>query len=406
MSLYRTVILSAMLTLLASLCSCGSDEPVTRGEGDGKVQLVLNIMTNNPAFEGPTRADSHSFEDPINEWECVKTMRVIIVRNDAGHIVEHNTPLDVPLNADPGMPVRNQRFEVAGGEEKGIWLIANEESLSESDRAIIEGMTAGSVFDESKLTGMTVSTADNRVLYDNTAENGKTYLPLCEQFTVDVTEAKSGTETTTQDATFFVTRAAVKYSFSIDPASYVDPDAKNNPGYRISKITVTGLANKQYLMPNSTVYSPAKNIPLAADEKGRVITSYKVPDDITTGPYTFLPPETFGMNGKKSSGTADGDTGGTDVTTNRTGSWAPLLYFAESPLPSGDKGFEVTVEVLKDGDDEPITFGPAPLTNLPSLPRNTHVKINFKFNPYGLVCTVALVPYTGVWLYPDFGLDN
>lgn len=405
MSLYRTVILSAMLTLLASLCSCVSDEPETRGEGDGRVRLVLNIMTNNPAFENPTRADDYSFEDPINEWECVKTMRVIIVRNDAGMIVEHNTLVDVPLNADPGMPVRNQQFDVAGGETKGIWLIANEESLPESDRAILDGIAVGSEFQDSQLTGMTVSTADNRVLYDNTAETGKTYLPLCEQFTVDVTEAKSGTETTTQDATFFVTRAAVKYSFSIDPESYVDPDAKNNPGYRVSKITVTGLANKQYLMPNATVYSPEKMTPLAADEKGRIIISYKVPDDITTGPYTFTPPETFGVNGIRAAGTGDGETGGTKVTTNRTGNWTPLLYFAESPLPSGD-GYEVTVDVLKDGDDEPIQFGPTLLPNLPSLPRNTHVKVNFKFNPYGLVCTVALVPYTGVWLYPSFGLDS
>lgn len=390
---------SILLCCLGMLPSCSSDsEPPMPGEGDGNVKLLLNLMVSSSGDRqamkapGADNAAAYDFELPDHNWEGVRTLRVIIVRKELG-TVEHNTLLSIdnPLTE----LIENQVFYVKGGERKQIYFIANEESLTSGQIGILKGISVGGPMPD-VITDI-VMQSNGPVFIDNSAltaqdiKDGKgSNIPMAEQFEKDIIEPASKTGTTTQRETFFITRSSVKFSFTIDPASFSDEKVKNPRSFQITELTVTGLANQEYLFPTNTTYAPAKNEVSTNKYSGRLITAYSCPAATATSSYTFLPTN-FGQNLSK--------------TTSYDMAYAPAVYFHESPVPSTG-GYTLTLKAFRQGDPEPFNFGPVVLPNLSSLPRNTHVKVNLKFNAHGVSCTVALVPYTGVWLFPTFGIDS
>ena len=94
--------------------------------------------------------------------------------------------------------------------------------------------------------------------------------------------------------------------------------------------------------------------------------------------------------------------------------WFRPCIFAKAPNPTSTEPYSLTMTISgKDKDSEgndifvdTHTFGPVELPNLPFLPRNTHVVINIHLTGTDIECTVKLVPYTGIWLDPDFGIDR
>lgn len=423
MTLRYLKILIITLGLCLSMSSCIYDSEPEPVKGDGTVKLRLNFTVSDPksADASPeqtlpemTRADEWSYEAPATEWEGVKSLRIIIVRPEASGIVEYNQHIDIASANRLDKRHGYYEYKVAGGERKLIYIFANEESMPAETEALLTGIRPGTAMPD--LSGITIG--DGTILIDNTGDEAcKRYLPMSEVFTENIIDSTKGEEDAVQEAEYFITRGAVKFSFEIDPESLkwdVDKPESETTGdgeetgsdgeegdeeenvytpkagnWRVSKITVTGLADKEYLLPNETIYSPAKYTATTEPLGGRAITDYITPADATTASYTFLP-EKFGLN--------------QNPTGEYESAYAPQLYFNESPIPADGKGYMLGIELTRDSTGDLITFDPVTLPNLPALPRNTHVKIVIKFIGHELKCEAILLPYTGVWLNPDFGL--
>lgn len=365
---------------------CGAEhvipeEPVE----DGLAVMCLNIGLADAIGGELTRAsevDSENyFEDPETEFEKINTLRIIIVDSEGN--VEHNRYLPF---SESVAAVRSV-FKVKKLEKKQIYLFANELSKSEWDNNGYYDFTKlvkGVPFPAEEIVALTVGADENGVLFDNSGER-KTYIPLNEHFDVELTSQTPGTEEEPSETfNLFITRAAVKFTFSIDAGSEVGSNS-----FHIEKILFSRVGGTEFLLPNETVYDPGKDLTSDFPKGGRFITSYSLPQDAGGSSYTFFP-QSFGK--------------GSDGTAQRTATYSPYIYFAESK-PVGNNGYEVSLKVRRDDDDEEFDFGPVRLPNLPDFPRNTHVKVNFRFNSYGVECTVTLVPYIGVWLNPIFGID-
>ena len=99
---------------------------------------------------------------------------------------------------------------------------------------------------------------------------------------------------------FFITRAAVKFSFNIK--------SDYGEGLYLKSLTFNSLADREYFLPKSTVYSPAKptfhkdgnsarptapktsdtgDTSIDPDLSGRFITKYDIPEDAKHSPFTF-----------------------------------------------------------------------------------------------------------------------
>lgn len=374
-----------VLALIAT--GCGSDAMTAPEEpvDDGTAVVSLNIGLADALGEFRTRDavvdDENYFEDPESEYEKIKSLRIIIV--DAAGNVEHNRY--IPLQTTSTL-VRSV-FRVKKLERKQIYLFANELPKSEwngNGYYGFESLVTGDPFPSEAVAGLTLEADENGVLFDNTGASG-TYIPLNEHFEVTLTKDEPGDENNPSETfNLFVTRAAVKFTFSIDPKSEVGSST-----YKVEEIHFSRVGGKEYLLPNGTVYDPGKYLTSGFPKNGRFITEYSLPSEAGGKPYRFNP-ESFGK--------------GADDGVARSDRYSPYIYFAESKPETGGY-YEVSLKVKRDDDDKVFDFGPVRLPNLPDFPRNTHVKVNFRFNSYGLECAVVLVPYIGVWLNPIFGID-
>lgn len=393
------------LPVVATSCA-DSPEPPLSSEKEGLVNLRLKVNINNPApAASASRATypygeypsgyPYGFEDVATVYEGINTLRIILV--DPNGVVEGNKTMTFSDKIpDSTSSYGEFHFTVKGGEKKRVYAIANEASIVSDDPAApapdFTSYLPGTTLTPAMAEAMIISTPTN-LFIDNTGSDKK-YIPLSEFFDVYVNEPVAGSDNT-QSETLFVNRAAVKWAFATE---WVGDAASQLHGLHLTEITVTGLASAQYLFPNSTTYDPGKYTDaLTVNSSTRkVVTAYECPplsqyNDTTS--YTFTP-DNFGLN-----------FGDTKFATT----YAPELYFHESPIPN-DGIYRISAKGYLTGDDEstatPLEFGPVALPNLPSLPRNTFVVVNFQFTPYTLNLEVTLVPYIGVWLDPIFGLDT
>ena len=93
---------------------------------------------------------------------------------------------------------------------------------------------------------------------------------MSEYFDIPIADASSygDGQQPIQSETLFVTRSTVKFAFYIDSDNTISTES-----FRFAEIAISGLAEKQYLFPCNTTYSPAK-YPLNVNSDGRVITTY------------------------------------------------------------------------------------------------------------------------------------
>lgn len=359
--------IATLIVLAFSLFSCGNDgtdEPVV---SDGMVNMVISVASIDSQPSVPTRADETYFEDPVSRFERIHTLRYIIVRPDGK--VEHNYFVTTAM-ADNGVDYHNNiTFKVVGGEKKQIYIIANEASVPGYD---FGQFVAGAPFKAAEAESLTlVAPQPGMPLFDNSDESTAHYLPMAEHFEVNVTRPSETSDGPTyQYETLFITRSTVKFSFSaqVSPVSPSDIVLK--------KVIFNNIGDRQFLFPKNTEYSPSK-YPVSGSD--RIITAYDVPDGAETSQLPFdldwnFPPMTAG--GK--------------VTSSS-------LYFPETAF-SGK--YSATIVVGVDGEDFEYT---ADLPNLPSLPRNTHVKVDMVLKGHSVTCVVDVAQYIGVTLEPEFG---
>ncbi|MDE5688366.1 MAG: hypothetical protein K2I18_07065 [Paramuribaculum sp.] len=432
------------LCLLAGLTgiSCDGDRNADTPDpipAEKMVNLTFSVVAPDAVRQSESRAlvttpdKDNYFEREASKYEKIHTLRIIILRpgtdfqgnpvkdkdgkpildndgNPYDKIIEHNRFFT--FNDNGVVRYDDMNIKVHGGENKTIYIIANEEGINsnrpEGETAVnLSDLTPDKPYVKDTIEDIEIHAAGG-ILYDNRPEAAKkTYIPMAEVYkdvyiempeTPDLREQKVGP--------FFITRAAVKFSFNIK--------SDYGEGLYLKSLTFNSLADREYLLPRNTTYEPEKptfgqngitgdtdgiknpsntgNSDIVPDLSGRFITKYDIPEDANHSPFTFV------FN--------DEDKLGKEVPTEIS----LLIYFCESKfLPlDGETDKPYSVELVlhtKFGDKTVVaTSEKLALGNLPILPRNTHVKINIDLGKND--ATVELVPYTGVWLNPDFGIDR
>lgn len=372
-----------ILALVMTACVYDDDQPsVCPPDGNddpAMVSLIFSVAaldSDAPQSRAPEVSDTTYFENAISDYENIHTLRIILVRPNG--YVEHNMGLTHFADGVSTDHVNNIVMKVHSGEDKQVFVIANEESVDFDFSSA--GIPVGVMFPFDDIEKLQLKASEpGKPLYDNTG-TAKSYLPMSEQFLVHVDEpAPDQVGDFYQYAKLFVTRTTVKFTVT------AKAEATNPNQFEIVGITFNKIGNTQYLFPKNTVYDSPK-YPISSDP--RFITAYDVPAD-TVNTVLSLPLPEGGWVFRPNSGDEHAMT--------------PALYFPETAI-KGD--YTVTVSVRFPGiGDEPVDLT-AKLPNLPSLPRNTHVKINLSFGEYGIKCIVDVVPYTQVTLDPVFGFDE
>lgn len=383
-------LVATLFLALALGCSCSrEEEPSPDAEDVGKVNLILKMSvniggsyTNDDPDTGGTRAGEVGFEEPLKPWEGVKSLRVIIVRPGSNNLVEHNEKYLFPEDEQIWEGAKQYEYEVVGGEYKRVYLIGNEDSLGESFTDRLKEIQVGENL-PMNLDNVGISYDGNAPYITNTATEGK-YVPLSEifEFRVKASKPNGSKDENKDEANLFITRIASKFSFTVKS---IPEDLFSERGMKITDLTVSGMADREWFFPHNTFYSPAKFEISTNPLNGRLITSFSTPAETKTFSYNFKP-ASFGIKG----GSAN---------TDLTAAYAPLEYFLESPA----NGFTLTGTAVSNGLERPFS---ATLPNLPRMPRNTHTVVNLTFKGENLEVEVNVVPYTSVVLEPIFGLEG
>lgn len=426
MNLKKIYILFSIITTL-TFSSCifenGSDcpdQPDSTMLSDGDVYLNLTVGVLSGADDAMSRADDivddeNYFEGPDSKYEQIKTLRIIIVRGEqnedtkeanvpylpeANGIIEHNRLFK--FSDDGGVLFDNLIFKVHSGEDKTIYLIANEAFVTENAGINFDELVEGTDYnsyndaDGGFIERIELTAKEgNNILINNSDPDKCTFIPMSEvfDFNVPFQPRKVGKPVIEEiKKTFFLTRAAVKFSFSIAAVNGGIALGKFE-NYYVTDVTFNQIADREYLLPRDTEYSPDDDLDSDYDFNGRFITSYTIPPDASHNVLTF--------QGRDESIPRDKDTPLV---------WSVPYYFCESQFnPSAEKPYSISITVkAKDADgnwinDSEYTFEAATLQNLSLLPRNTHVRVVMQIWKYDIEAMVTLVPYIGVNLHPSFG---
>ena len=135
-------IVSVLGVCLLLICGCDgrSDEGLS-SDGPDAVYLDINVALRDAPVSGRSvsgRADEDPSYDQVTDAEKMHTLRVILVRPDGR--VEHNVYLDL-TNAPVSDRYGKIRLKVQGNEEKTIYLLGNETSVS-VELPAVEGETS------------------------------------------------------------------------------------------------------------------------------------------------------------------------------------------------------------------------------------------------------------------------
>ncbi|MCM1349189.1 MAG: hypothetical protein NC338_07230 [Firmicutes bacterium] len=387
MKTFLNIALLFMLTISVIGCSSDSsfaEEPAA--DDSEMVNFSISVYAGDPEAKPSARSAASRvgslpgddyFEDAQNQYERMRTLRVIIVRPDG--TVEHNEYLQKTIPAAGLGEYNDIQLRVHGGETKKVYLFANEASMLTSGPGLppynFNSIRIGTKFPTEEIAALTLKCDAGQPLIDNTGGN-KMYIPMTEQFDIDVRAPKPDGTDLYQSANLFITRAAVKFSF------HVQITENPHETFTIEEFQLSMLGNSEYLLPTNCEYVPAKYPVYFAD---RYIKSYSVPATAVNTACSFYPAITFTPTSP----------------LNTFTDYAPALYFPETALAAGGA---FSVKMRLKGDDYYVSS--AKLPNLPALPRNTHVKINVTIARADLIFTVDVVPYASVPLNPQFGFDE
>lgn len=418
--------------MLWSACGDGQQTDAPRYMPVRKtVNLVFSVGIADDGSDVASRAltetgDRDYFEREATRYEKIHTLRIIILRpeevidEDGKYVptgnkeVEYNSFYE--LASDGTNFYDDLTFEVIGNENKRIYIIANEKGVNVNRQTNINFDSIaipGKRYTPGTIESIQINAAADGLVWDNSSlvpTQSHHYIPMAEVYD-DIYVVEPLHEYYHQKVgPFFITRASVKFSFSI-----VAEGPENS--FTLKKIHFNSLANTEYLLPNHTVYETTKDIETGLpnytgapdkDLEGRVITSFDVPADVKYKDFTF-------------------DLATPVSITKTPQTFTPLLYFCEGKLgapvgpssgadgtalmpPETAQPYSVGITVgytTTDNEgktvEEEYTYSAKPLDNLPFLPRNTHVKVNLKLTKTDITAEVDVLPYTCIELTPGFG---
>lgn len=356
-----------------------------------RVRISFSVVAPSAANPPESRTSPSDTPDYGNyfengtQYELIKQLRVIILRPDGE--VEQNRLVKL----DNGSVIRydNLDFMVYAGERKKIYILANAENLGYN----FDALTLGSYYVNTTMEDIIIdSTSGHNSIVDNTGST-KRYIPMSEVHEVMIEKPETLTETV-NIGPLFITRAAVKFSFEVS--------SEDNSGLYLKEITLNKIADKEFFIPRDTRYSPPKGSDPVLnwsgapqpDLYGRFITEFATPSYVSYSTVNFSPNAPLPLK------------------PGEPAVFSPAIYFCESKFsPSADNPYSVSITVAekdKGGNFANFfTFEPQVLTNLPILPRNTHVKVKIKIKEKTIqACEVDVLPYIGESLDPVFGIDR
>ncbi len=362
-SFFRKLIPGVFTLLMLGAGGCGSEKEEPLGPtGQENVELELNIgLLASRGQGGFTRASYPDFSLPDYPEEALNSLRVLIVEKSSGKVI-HNRAVVF----ENGIPQSDDMlFKVKTSSDYTLYLIGN--CRFEDYDIGIDKYPVGSSYsvgDETSVENTILKASTDGALFDNRVGE-KREIPLLEKFEIR-TIAPSGAETQRQPLNLFITRAAAKFSFSIKTSD----DFKTGTSRKLTSIKITGINDRQFLLPDQIIYEPSKSLAGSGPLEGRDITSFNVPATAKTSEYVFTLPEALSL-----------PTSGYE--------WNPEIYLAESTLP--EEGFLCSLSF----DNGESWLTPVKLPNLPyGLPRNTHAKINITIgNDNAIIADVKVLPW-------------
>lgn len=227
---YIFIILAATLAVLTGCSDSGSDGPAA----DISV-LHLRIRLGSTSR---SRAAGDEYEPdklPASDSEKMQSLRIIIL--DKNLRVEHNTLWD--LSSAPDVTFVGQDYPVRANEEKKIILVANEAGvgLTLPDGSV---MSASDYF--RNIDASIGKAVDLTELHQLTMEGGAggiaVPLPMSAIHSYTIGKAQS------YSATFYIHRAAVKYTFRFT-------NADTRSVRRITSVAVNHVASRLFFFPDA-----------------------------------------------------------------------------------------------------------------------------------------------------------
>lgn len=300
--------------------------------------------------------DDGDLENPVGDFEKLYRVR-LIVTNEAG-VVEANYVTfshEITVKLTTG----KKKLYIIGNE--GSWDDFGSFASGINWLSAAKGDNIGDVY-----TAMLNLSADHSVMEG-------TRLPITGTAEVELTEPQKP-EDINQSTEVWLHRAAVKFTFRM----------RNNTSrkYTVTDLSLGGMSTAMYLMP--------KGITMGGKD-GKTITAFDaVPDAATYDIVRTLAVELPA----KAAEAADGE-------------WIHLfdkpVYALEGKLLENNAPKNYPLSITLDG----LISSEMKLKEV-QLPRGTHVYVNITLNKIedlDFDWQIDLVPYAGVTLEPDFGLD-
>ena len=302
------------------------------------------------------RGDDGDLEDPVGDFEKLDRVR-LIVTNEAG-VVEANYVTfshEITVKLTTG--------------KKMLYIIGNEGSWDDFGSfasgidwlSAAKGDNIGDVY-----TAMLNLSAGHSVMEG-------TRLPITGSAEVELTEPQKP-EDINQSTEVWLHRAAVKFTFRM----------RNNTSrkYTVTDLSLGGMSTAMYLMP--------KGITMGGKD-GKTITAFDAVPDAAT--YDIVRTLAVELPAKAADAT--------------DGEWIHLfdkpVYALEGKLLENNAPKNYPLSITLDG----LISSEMKLKEV-QLPRGTHVYVNITLNKIedlDFDWQIDLVPYAGVTLEPDFGLD-
>lgn len=300
--------------------------------------------------------DDGDLENPVGDFEKLDRVR-LIVTNEAG-VVEANYVTfshEITVKLTTG----KKKLYIIGNE--GSWDDFGSFASGINWLSAAKGDNIGDVY-----SAMLNLSADHSVMEG-------TRLPITGTADVELTEPKTP-EDINQSTEVWLHRAAVKFTFRM----------RNNTSrkYTVTGLSLGGMSTAMYLMP--------KGITMGGKD-GKTITAFDAVPDAAT--YDIVRTLAVELPAKAADAT--------------DGEWIPLfdkpLYALEGKLLENNAPKNYPLSITLDG----LISSEMKLKEV-QLPRGTHVYVNITLNKIedlDFDWQIDLVPYAGVTLEPDFGLD-
>lgn len=300
--------------------------------------------------------DDGDLEDPVGDFEKLDRVR-LIVTNEAGVVEANYVTFSYEITVK--LTTGKKKLYIIGNE--GSWDDFGSFASGINWLSAAKGDNIGDVY-----TAM-LNLSDGHSVMEGTR------LPITGTAEVELTEPQKP-EDINQSTEVWLHRAAVKFTFRM----------RNNTSrkYTVTDLSLGGMSTAMYLMP--------KGITMGGKD-GKTITAFDaVPDAATYDIVRTLAVELPA----KAAEAADGE-------------WIHLfdkpVYALEGKLLENNAPKNYPLSITLDG----LISSEMKLKEV-QLPRGTHVYVNITLNKIedlDFDWQIDLVPYAGVTLEPDFGLD-